>query len=200
MFQATKQKVLNRGIPPDSFLLELVDWGRTAPAEIFAPNPNPADIYAEIKGTLGPWRDLAHRRAAMLEVMRVLAGFESSWDWNEGIDTTRVSRDTAENSEAGAWQVSADSLAFGSDLRELLLRHIPAREVGSGLAFQRHMKLNHILAMEYVARLMRHTAKHNGPLYKDRHKFKPALRGEEHSIYPWLRQDAVAEFERLLQA
>ena len=37
-FHATKQKVLNRGIPPDSFLTELVAWGRTASDDIFAPN------------------------------------------------------------------------------------------------------------------------------------------------------------------
>jgi len=36
-FQATKQRVLNRGIPPDSFLNELVSWGRIAPDDIFAP-------------------------------------------------------------------------------------------------------------------------------------------------------------------
>ena len=74
-FRATKQKVLNRGIPPDSFLQELIAWGRTAPDEIFAPNQN-ADVYSNVVGVLGPWQGLPHRRAAMLEVMRVLAGFE----------------------------------------------------------------------------------------------------------------------------
>jgi hypothetical protein len=34
------------------------------------------------------WDDLQHRRAAMLEVMRVHAGFESSWNWKQGVDTT----------------------------------------------------------------------------------------------------------------
>src|SRR4030095_14185844 len=104
-FKAAIEKVLNRGIPPDSFLNELVAWGKTAPDEIFAPNLLP-DIYGKTKAELGPWENPIQRKAAMLEVMRVLAGFESSWDWTEGIDTSRLGSDTPENSEAGAWQVS----------------------------------------------------------------------------------------------
>ena len=74
---ATKQRVLNRGVPPDAFLDELVAWGKEAPDEIFAPN-NHVDIYSSVVGVLGPWQGIPHRRAVMLEVMRVLAGFESS--------------------------------------------------------------------------------------------------------------------------
>ena len=133
----------------------------------------------------------------MLEVMRVLAGFESSWDFNEGIDTSRVPQDTPQNSEAGAWQVSADSLGIGQDLKDLV-----KREVGTlnGLEFQRAMKANHPLAMEYIARLMRHTRMANGPLYKgpERSKLSQKVRGEKQSIYPWLSRDAVAEFQALL--
>jgi hypothetical protein len=132
----------------------------------------------------------------MLEVMRVLAGFESSWKWNEGIDATRVAADTSQNSETGAWQVSADSVAFGQDLKDLVMR-----EVGTlnGIEFQKAMKANHPLAMEYVARLMRHTMRHNGPLFKDRSKFKGELREKEQSIYPWLSREAVAEFQAFLR-
>src|SRR5260221_9186528 len=100
-FHATKQRVLNRGVPPDGFLNELVAWGRMAPDEIFAPNPH-ADVYSNVVGVLGPWQDLRHRRAAMLEVMRVLAGFESSWDWNAGVDTTNPTSKTPDTIEAGA--------------------------------------------------------------------------------------------------
>jgi hypothetical protein len=49
-FQATKQRVLNWGVSPDDFLNELVSWGRTAPDDIFAPNPH-ADIYERRRGT-----------------------------------------------------------------------------------------------------------------------------------------------------
>src|SRR6185312_6343630 len=105
-----KSKVKNRGEPPDSFLTELVEWGRAAPEEIFAPNPNPADIYAYMRPILGPWENLLHRRAAMLEVMRVHAGFESSWNWNEGVDVTnKTSMSHIEGQETGIFQVSFDS-------------------------------------------------------------------------------------------
>jgi hypothetical protein len=94
--------------------------------------------------------------------------------------------------------VSADSLAIGKDLKDLV-----QREVGTfdGIKFQKAMKSNHPLAMEYIARLMRHTRKANGPLYKgsERSIFNPpALRKEEQSIYPWLSRDAVAEFQAFL--
>lgn len=194
-FRATKAKVFTRGIPPDAFLRELVDWAREADDDIFTPHDTPGDIYGAISGELGPFTGIESRKAALLEVMRVLAGFESSWDWNEGIDSTRVAADTDANAEAGAWQVSADSLAFGQDLKDLAR----AKGVTDGRSFQRAMKADHALAMEYVARLLRHTTRHNGPLYKDRGKFKSALRGEENSIYPWLHRDAAAEFESLLR-
>src|ERR1700757_2105495 len=100
-YTATKQHVSNRGIPPDDFLDQLVAWGKAAPDEIFAPNPA-ADVYSSVVGVLGPWQGIEHRRAAMLEVMRVLAGFESSWDWNAGVDTTNPTSTTADTIEAGA--------------------------------------------------------------------------------------------------
>lgn len=182
-FHATKQKVLNRGIPPDPFLDELVAWGKTAPDEIFAPNLH-ADIYSNVVGTLGPWQDVRHRRAAMLEVMRVLAGFESSWDWNAGVDTNNPNSTTPDTIEASAWQVSADSMAFGRELKELVLDKVGTLD---GNAFQQAMKQDHQLAMEYVARLLRRTVNHHGPV-------------KRHEIDPWLRRDAVVEFQALLEA
>ena len=171
-----KSPVANRGVPPDGFLMELIGWGRTADASIFAPrkdDPGETDIYTHIRPILGPWLSPIHRRSAMLEVLRVLAGFESSWDWNCGRDTTNRTSVTPTTIEAGAWQVSGNSRAFGQDLRDLA----PA----DGDHFQAAMKSNHPLAMEYAARLLRHTIRHNGP----------AIRGE---IDPWLRRDAVLEF------
>ena len=107
----------------------------------------------------------------MLKVMRVLAGFESSWKWNTGRDTTNPAEDTPDTNSAGPFQVSANSLAFGQDLKDLVrARHRNAKRDGD--EFQALMKANHPLAMEYVARLMRHTMRHNGPLYKDRSTFK----------------------------
>lgn len=201
-YRATKVRVFNRGEAPDAFLGELIDWGRTAPDEIFAPRPAPGsslpdpDIYAKVKAELGPWQGLLHRRAVMLEVMRVLAGFESSWDWKEGVDTSRLGESTPENSEAGAWQVSYNARRLATDLSWLLAAH----RIETGLQFQRAMKFEHALAMEFVARLMRHNSRHNGPLYKgeERNEIRRSLREAKHSIYPWLSREAVAEFQSFL--
>lgn len=178
---ATKQHVANRGVPPNDFLDQLITWGKTAPDEIFAPNAF-SDVYSSVLNTLGPWQGLPHRRAVMLEVMRVLAGFESSWNWNAGRDTTNASSVTPDTIEAGAWQVSANSMNFGKELKDIVRSNIGTLD---GNAFQKAMKQNHPLAMEYIARLLRRTTHHNGPVLR-------------HEIDPWLRRDAVAEFQALL--
>ena len=98
-FVACKEKVHNRGKAPNAFLDELVDWANTAPDEIFKPNQI-HDIYSKVVGELGPWQGLKHRKAAMLEVLRVLGGFESSWDWNEGVDVTNPESNTPCTEEA----------------------------------------------------------------------------------------------------
>lgn len=194
-FVSTKARVLNRGVAPDDFLNEMVDWARTAPDDIFAVNSN-ADIYGKVRAELGPYTSLLHRKAVMLEVLRVLAGFESSWDWTEGVDTSRLGDDTPENSEAGAWQVSYDARRLAPELKTFL----DSKGITNGLVFQRVMKFNHPVAMEFAARLMRHNTKHNGPLYKgaERDIIRRSLRGAEHSIYPWLKRDAVNEFQGFL--
>ncbi len=198
MFNATKAKVLNRGTPPDSFLDTLVIWGQSAYVEIFEPNSvlDGSDIYNKIKPELGPWTDLLTRRAAMLEVMRVLAGFESSWDWTEGIDTSRLGSTTPENAEAGAWQVSYGSRHSSLELSVML----EVNHITNGITFQQQMKFNHTLACDYVSRLMRHNTKENGPLYKDEERLaiRKSLRGPEQSIYPWLSRASVQEFKLLL--
>jgi hypothetical protein len=180
-YTATKQHVANRGVPSDDFLDQLVAWGRRSPEEIFAPNLF-SDIYSSVINTLGPWEGIPQRRAVMLEVLRVLAGFESSWNWNEGRDTTNLTSATPDTIEAGAWQVSANAMNFGQELKDLVLARVGTLD---GNAFQKAMKQNHPLAIEFVARLLRRTTHHNGP----------ALR---HEIDPWLRRDAVAEFQAFI--
>lgn len=175
-YNALKSKVSNRGRPPDTFLDELIAWGRSAPPEIFAANTG-TDVYSSVKSTLGPWRSDVHRRAVMLEVMRVLAGFESSWHWNAGVDVTNPTSVTPATIEAGAWQVSANSMSFGPDLKQLVLSRLGTIDGG---AFQAGMKSDHTLAMEYIARLLRHTVNHNGPV-------------KRHEIDEWLRTEAVDE-------
>jgi hypothetical protein len=71
---------------------------------------------------------------------------------------------------------------FGHELKDLVLA-----EVGTvdGNSFQKAMKENHLLAMQYIARLLRRTTHHNGPVLR-------------HEIDPWLRRNAVAEFQSLM--
>lgn len=183
-YRALKDAVYTRGIPPDPFLDELIGWGKTAPDEIFLPNDNPVDIYGSIKGVLGPWTGLLHRKAAMLEVLRVLAGFESSWNWKEGVDlTNKHSQAHIEGQETGIFQVSFDSTGFDKSLKDCLLRH--------GVTFAPKnfidaMKFNHQLALEYCARLLRSSIAWDGPL-------------KRREAHPWMRRDAVIEFEALLK-
>lgn len=185
-FMKTLQPVANRGKAPEAFLTELIQWGRSAPEDIFASRPDPAppehDIYTWIKPILGPWEGARHRKAVMLEVLRVLAGFESSWNWREGRDVQNPTENTAVTISAGAFQVSANSMNFDRSLKELVRSRAGTTD---GTAFQAAMKSDHALALEYTARLIRFTHRHHGPI----------LRKEIHS---WLRRDSVAEFQRFL--
>ena len=180
-FVACKAKVHNRGVPPDSFLNEIVDWARQAPDEIFEPNQI-HDIYSNIVGELGPWKNLLHRKAAMLEVLRVLGGFESSWKWNEGVDVTNPDSNTSCTEEAGIFQCSGNSMSFDASLKNMLLAATGKTDCDT---FRDETKKNHQFAIEYCARLIRFTVNHHGPI---KHKH----------INPWLRRDAVSEFESFL--
>lgn len=179
-FSATKSRVSNRGNPPDSFLTELVRWGRTAASEIFEPNLR-ADIYTSVQDTLDTTSDPINRRAVMLEVLRVLGGFESSWDWNCGRDSTNPNVDEPENEEAGIFQTSYDSIGFDGSLEECMNRV----KVFNAVQFIPTSKSNHTFAMEYTARLLRFTTEHHGPI----------KRKETHR---WMRKASVAEFQKLL--
>lgn len=182
IFSATKAFVSNRGVPPDDFLEQLVLWGKSASLQIFAVNNEPNDVMNLIAPVLGPWDSLEHRRAALVETMRVLGGFESSWNWNEGHDTTNPTENNPETMSSGLWQISWNSRVFGQDLKDLAT----INGVHDGVQFQATTKAEHPFAMEYAARLMRHTIRHNGPL----------KRGE---VLPWLRRSAMAEFQDLMR-
>jgi len=176
-FVACKQEVYNRGEPPDSFLNELIDWAKAAPDSIFAKNTL-NDIYSNVSSELGPWLNINHRKAVMLEVLRVLGGFESTWNWNAGVDVTNPNSNTPCTEEAGLFQCSGNSMSFSTDLKDLL-------EVAAGNhsceSFILTTKSNHKFAIEYCARLLRFTVNHHGPV-KGKH------------INPWLKRDAVNEF------
>lgn len=170
--------------PPTAFLDELVLWGRTAPNEIFEPRGH-NNVYLAVFSSLGPFKDNLHRRAVMLEVMRVLAGYESSWNWREGVDRhPQKEVKNAKTSEAGAWQVSANSMRLAPELKTLVLSRVGSDDP---LKFQHAMKTQHTLAMEYIARLLRNTIAANGPVVRHRSEI-------DHNV----RRDAVQEFVEVM--
>lgn len=181
-------EVSNRGFPPLAFIQKLVMWANDALDEIFAPNDNPRDIYATIAPVLGNekkprWNGLTHRKAAMLEVMRVHAGFESSWKWEEGVDTTNHnSMAHAEGQEAGIFQVSFDSTFLGGGAMKPFAE---LHKIETPRKFIDEMKKDHWLAMEYYARLLRVSVQWAGPI-------------KRHEIDEWLKRAAVTEFMALL--
>ena len=176
-FTAARENVKNRGKAPVAFLNEIVDWGATAPDEIFAIRRNEG-IYSRVRAELGPWKGDRHRRAVMLEVLRVLGGFESSWDWQAGVDVTNPNSQTPCTEEAGIFQCSGDSMQFSPVLKAMVIQ---AGGDASCDTFRRVTKQNHVFAIEYCARLLRETVEHHGPVL-DRH------------INPWLQRPAVEEF------
>lgn len=191
-YSALKRNVKGRGEPPDAFLDELVAWARTAPDEIFEANEAPGDVMPKLGALLGPWQGeagaperLLDRKARHCELLRCLAGFESSWHWHEGVDTTnRTSMAHVEGQETGIFQVSFDSLNLEHGTNTL--RGCLARKGVSGpSAFIEHMKVDHALALEYCARLLRISYQWDGPI----------KRGEIDSS---LSRDAVQEFMTLL--
>src|SRR5215213_5450338 len=181
-FVACKQKVANRGVPPDKFLNELLDWAKQAPDEIFVKN-NKHDAYSSVVSELGPYSDLQHRKAVMLEVLRVLGGFESSWDFNEGRDVTNPTSNTACTEEAGIFQCSGNAMEFDPSLKNLM-----RKTTGGKTDCERFIALtqsNHQFAIEFCARLLRFTVNHHGPVKRQ-------------EINRFLRRDAVAEFQKFL--
>jgi len=182
-FVACKSAVHDRKTPPDSFLNELIDWAIDAPDEIFQPN-QADDVYSSVVADLGPWESLTHRKAAMLEVLRVLGGFESSWRWNEGVDVTNPDSNTPCTEEAGIFQCSGNSMSFDGSLKNLLMQAAGKTDCET---FKTETKSNHEFAIDYCARLLRFTVNHHGPVKRK-------------EINPWLRRDAVAEFEGFLSS
>jgi hypothetical protein len=144
---ACKKQVLNRGVAPDSFLNEIIDWAKKAPNAIFERNDK-HDVYSSVASELGPYSDLRHRRAVMLEVLRVLGGFESSWNFEAGVDTTNPTSNTPCTEEAGIFQCSGNAMEFDASLKTLL------RQASGGKTdcntFIAVSKTDHQFAIEFV--------------------------------------------------
>ncbi len=165
-FRHLEEKVHDRGEPPKAFLEELIDWALAADDEIFDRNES-LDVYSKIVGELGPWADLRHRKAALCEVLRVLGGFESSWNWDEGRDMSANNTDH-DTMESGIFQCSSNSISFFKDdpYQEEIFQILGRRQRGPerSRAFIEKTKKDHGFALEYCARLLRKTTDHHGPV------------------------------------
>lgn len=181
-----------RGCAPQTFLDELVAWAKTAPDDIFDVNDEPGDVMGRLCEILGPWDGkpgtparLLHRKCAMLELLTTLAGFESSWNWKEGVDrTNKTSMARIEGQETGIFQVSYNSLWL--EKKNKVLRGVLDRAgVKDIKTFIDRMKTDHVLALEYAARLLRINFQWDGPI-------------KRREIDSSLSRTAVEEFKSLL--
>jgi N-acetylmuramoyl-L-alanine amidase len=196
-YPAVFSKVYNRGIPPVSFIETLVYAMRKLPDEIFGTDYRSRtedDIYSWLhkQGEVSQVASYGRRRAIMCEVLRVLGGFESSWDWKAGRDVTNASSNRPETTEAGIFQCSANSVNFDASLIACFSWYAYVYEMPawvdmkkSGFNFQWMSKNVPGYAIEHCVRLLRFTIRHHGPI----------LRGE---ILPWISLDGIREFESLL--
>lgn len=192
-FMETRERVYNRGRPPIEFLEFIVEWAKDAPDEIFEINSE-MDVYSHVAYKLGPWRSddfLRHRKAVMLEVLRVLAGFESSWNWREGRDVG-AGEQTICQKEAGILQCSGDSMRGFSKVGSWA-KNIYG--ISNCYEFRETSRSDRHFAIEYCARLLRETYKHHGPLKRVQHIETNPRR---HSIHPFLKLEAVDEFSSML--
>ncbi len=181
-FVYSRARVLNRGRVPYEFLVALCDWAKTEEMDVFAPNPEPADIYTYIKPVLGPWTSVEYRRGCLMEEMRVHAGFESSWNQHEGVDTTnQTSMHNIEGQETGIFQVSFDSTYLnGGVMKPFTKEH----SIDTPEKFIPAMKADLKLAFSYYARLVRHNVQWAGPI-------------KRHEIDPWLSRKSADELRVL---
>ena len=168
---------------PIPFLDDLIDAIDPLPDDVFAENAV-HDIYAVMKGSLGPYTGLLHRKAVMCEVLRVQAAFESDWNWHEGVDINNLhSKTHLSGEETGAFQVSFDSTALG---HSTLLPFAGAHQIDTPEKFIPAMKNDHRLAVEYCARLLRINTSWCGTI------------NDPSKVISHVRRDAVAEFQTFL--
>lgn len=178
------RKIHNRGVPPERVVRDIIAFAKSAPDAVFAVNDK-YDVYSLVKPVLGPYENLKHRRAVMAEVLIVLAGWESSWNYKEGRDMSASNTSTC-TQEAGIYQTSGNSSYFGADLK--LLQNQKCVNWSGKTACDKFIactKNDIPFAHEYTARLLRHTTKHHGPL----------LRGD---VSKWLSPKCVKEIEGVL--
>lgn len=170
---ACETKIYNRGAPSPALINEFITWGNQAPDEIFVKNNN-NDVFTLIKPKLAPngWRNLKHRKSALISTLLVLAAYESSFDWSEGIDVTNSSSSKNKcNEEAGLFQTSGNIMALDKSLKDLFDKRCRQQYAGNSdcikfIKCSKDPHADHTFTIEITARALRFTTRHWGPLLR----------------------------------
>lgn len=186
-YQFTTAVLYKRSAPPVAFLDESVLWAKFAGDDVFMPNDS-NDIYAKYAPVVGRWTSLPQRKAGMMEMLRVLAGYECSWSWQAGVDLDNPDH-SSDATETRIFQVSANSMAFG-DLEKRVFLRFGSTDPD---VFIREMKTDTFFALDYAARLLRLTIDANGPVLHD-----DLASVDKKYLHHWLSPPAMNEFMALI--
>jgi hypothetical protein len=183
-YSACIAAVADKGSPPASFIDTIIAGVKALPDAAVGPKPV-SNIFSALARAFGDPQDTLTRKAIMCEGLRVVAAFESGWDWNCSADTT-AGPETPSETESGAFQASqnSESLDPTGGLAAFLDSKWGAHDAA---AFIRNMKTDHITAVQYAAMLFDWNTKWDGPVNRG-----------------WVTSNvsaaAVAEFKEFLQA
>ncbi len=161
------RSIPNQGKIPTAVLNNIIDFVRSAPDQVFQENSE-QDIYWLFAKTLGPIITLKQRRAVMADTQIVLGALESSWGYGVGRDPATPASKPCNEYEAGMFQVSSNSMAFGGGKLTTLFKAACGSymTLGTCQAFQKCTKEEPAFAHSYVALLLRYTTKHHGPIIR----------------------------------
>jgi hypothetical protein len=177
------KKIHNRGVPSERVVDDLIKVIKSTPSSVFAVNPH-FDIYSSVYKELGPWRGEKHRRAVMANVLLVMSGYESSWNYQRGRDMS-ADNTSLLTQEAGILQTSCNAQnlpPISKELKEFTLKTCGKNDCQT---FITCTKASPWMAYGFVARLIRARLDHHGPLKRK-------------EIHPWLSRQCVAEIESVL--
>lgn len=185
-YQFAISVVYNRGAPPVAFIDELVLWAKFAGDDVFMPNDS-NDIYAKYAPVLGPWTSLPQRKAGMMEMLRVLAGYEVAGHGRP--EPTRIILITARQQPRRG---SSRCRRTRWPLATLKTRLFAFWQHRSG-RFYPGDETDTFFALDYAARLLRLTINANGPVLHD-----DLASGDKKYLHHWLSPSAMNEFMALI--
>lgn len=161
------RSIPNQGKIKTEVLNNIIDFVRSAPDQVFEKNEE-QDLYWLLAKTMGPITTIKQRRAVMADTQIVLGALESSWRYGIGIDPATSTSKPCDEWEAGMFQCSSNSMAFGKGKLTALFKAACGDylSLGNCKGFQKCTKEEPAFAHSYVALLLRYTTRHHGPLLR----------------------------------